>query len=235
MLKEMICLLSLMAQIGFCSASSDYSCNPDDYGARDAANILKEKAKVGDVVYTYGKSPFGHVGIIIVENGEIKIREAMPIGGVITTDVALWFCKYNWIALLRAADDDRAQKAAEYAKNANGRYSAAYFSKAFDPVEKCEAWCDESQWYCSELVYKAYKANGVDLASDAGYSLTCVTPDAIYNNIPHKVAAWEWTLREGWHEIDSPSLISKDWMGYTFCGGSKGDYCCECGNVGLCK
>lgn len=219
-----------MIQIGICSSSSgDYWQDPTNK-QKEWAKDAQSYAKVGDVIYgEKNDATTGHVGIVINTDQGLQIREAMPKGGVQTNAFEKWFAHWNWIGLVRITDDGTvAQKAADYAKNANGAYTYSYGS--------CECWCDDAKWYCSELVFKAYKSTGLTIAYP---EWVYVTPATIYNRAENThIRQWFWNWG-GWHVDKVYDTISdklakeasgKFWTGYVGAIIDKGHPCCYCEN-----
>jgi hypothetical protein len=222
-------LLILMqaVPIGICSSGAYDGDDINKYKAVQWGSAAQNLARVGDIVYGQkNELDLGHVGIVINTDQGLQIREAMPTGGVQTTPFAKWFAHWNWIALLRATDNQEiARKAAEYAEEANGDYTYDYAS--------CNKWCDDRLWYCSELVYKAYKSAGLTLA----YPISVyVTPATIYNRPDNQhIKQWKYSW-VAWKEDKVYNTINdaagKTWAGLATTAAVTvgGQPCCSCQN-----
>jgi hypothetical protein len=218
-------ILVQAVQIGICSGGAYDGDNTNKYNANKWGSDARNLARVGDIVYGQKTdADLGHVGIVINTDRGLQIREAMPSGGVQTTPFEKWFAHWNWIALLRPTDNPEiARRAAEYAANANGAYTFNYAS--------CTDWCDDYRWYCSELVWKAYKSAGVTLAQPIS---VYVTPATVYNSLRNQhVSQWYWNWG-GWHVDKEYDTINDAagtlWAAMATVGAESvgGQPCCTC-------
>ena len=108
-----------------------------------------------------GATDTGHVGILVEDNGQLVVREAHPYDyargmddGVQNRDIDHFVNRrgYGTICAYKVdVDDDTARAAANKAKEFSGSYCLCTGN-------------DLAHWYCSELVYKAYKLGpGINL------------------------------------------------------------------------
>lgn len=113
----------------------------------------------------------GHVGIFVSENGELKVREAYPGKGVQTISLQDFMRDYETVDVYRvdgASESDR-HAAAEKAKEFMGGYWLL-------PPEACNKY-DNTLWYCSKLVYRAYlDATNINLDKDCTPVCCFVSP-----------------------------------------------------------
>lgn len=147
-----------------------------DYTYEDSHGSYRE----GDIIYHREEWP-GHMGIIVKDDkGGMVVREAHPDvakdkygkdGGTGYTPIDEFYKRYDnkEVFILRVdVDDATAKKAADFAKEIEGPFSANPFN--------------ENGWYCSELVYESYKSVGIDISSkDPQIPIKdVVTPKDIY-------------------------------------------------------
>lgn len=118
------------------------SFSGDIFATMDASTVV-----VGNVTWTHG-----HAGIGGFEYGSV-IEARNPTAGVqkMTNRLSFWYGKANGgIYKVPNARNDKYLIATEYA---NERVGDRYGFNALDP----------NDWYCSELVYYAWKAAGLDI------------------------------------------------------------------------
>ena len=234
-LNILILLILGMSTIGSCSSSSSSAtCDGDGSNAQIWGKLdaqWKKDYRIGDILYGDGNpgDKSGHVGIIIkkITDENLIVREAMPGKGVqdIRIQDFLGRC-YKRIFILRATENEQiAKKAAQEAMNMKGVYLNSENEVHVFQYPTCAAWCDDSRWYCSKLVFKAYERAGIILCP---YERICVTPAGIFNSAK-VVAYWEGTWRA---LAQAPKTIS-DILGTNHCY-YKSTYCgCHCSNTGV--
>jgi hypothetical protein len=222
-------LISTSIGISSSSSSSSSSGGPNPYDSLSDSD--KAKIKVGYIIYGDGNKNdvTGHVGIITGNDGKtITVREAMPHVGVTDIDLRDFLSRgYKRILIFNVTNDEqKANGAAEEAKKINGVYLNPQSTVNVFEFPTCSVWCDDSRWYCSKLVFKAYERAGVTLCP---YERICVTPAGIYNMHNSVVAYWE----DGWKpENSAPSTLS-DNLGNLNCY-YKVLYCgCHCTSAGV--
>jgi uncharacterized protein YycO len=135
--------------------------NDTDTWVSPTGVILRE----GDIIFGgngggKGWGDTGHLGILVNDNGELVVREAHPLDlyygmsdGVQNKPINHFCSRYATVCAYRVtdADDDKARQAANKAKEFSGKYWLGSGN-------------DLANWYCSELVYKAYKLGpGINL------------------------------------------------------------------------
>jgi hypothetical protein len=224
--------LFILSSIGICSSSSSSSGSSGSNIYDSLSDSVKAKIKLGDIIYGDGNSVTGHVGIVIgINENAITIREAMPNVGVADIDLKDFLGRdYKRVLIFNVTkDEQKAKAAAEVAKNIKGVYlnpnnEVNFFTLSEFPT--CSVWCDDSRWYCSKLVFKAYERVGVTLCP---YERICVTPAGIYNMHNSVVAYWDGEWKAG---SSAPSKLS-DNLGSINCY-YKVLYCgCHCTNAGV--
>lgn len=111
--------------------------------------------RLGKVIQGVTQSPFDHCGMIIVERGRIRVIEA--VGPVREVSLDQWVARGEGrkVAVYRPTDAlaERVEAAVQAARRLLGRpYDIAYE-------------LDDAKIYCSELVWKAWKAAGFELSA----------------------------------------------------------------------
>ncbi|MCI5937151.1 MAG: hypothetical protein MRZ36_04035 [Eubacterium sp.] len=145
----------------------------------DKYNLLSV-AKAGDLVYEArgGKGFTGHISIVegkFYNQGKYYIRlvEVTPAYGVqrgIVDDVRVDECQ---VTLLRTVSSSK-QKSSSVA------FAVSQIGKKYKLDLKKNTSKAEKDWYCSELVWAAYKNQGVNLETSLGEP--GVTPHDLYNS-----------------------------------------------------
>ena len=111
-----------------------------------------------------------HIGLYVGSNEVIETNSE----GVVYNDLSEWDDDKN-VALLRviSAREDQKQSAAKWAESQVGKINSYLWSeKRTDP--------DSLSWYGSELIWAAYKNQGIDI--DFDQSKKFVSPDDIYKD-----------------------------------------------------
>lgn len=147
-----------------------------------------EGVEPGDIVFGHGKLTdwiipgyWTHTGIVAYYDASIGdwiVVEAMPGGGVQLTPLSEFLSRYDTVALAHVDADPATRLAAvEWALGRLGlSYDYTWFVK--------QVYGDS--YYCSELVWAAYKAvGGPDLDANPGFSWTYlwgVAPQEVYDD-----------------------------------------------------
>jgi len=178
-------------------SESDFEIAPEWRVSLEPGDILLCRSKKSPFLYISVTITWTHVGLYV---GNGKVVEA-TLDGVVETALESWdYPKKVAVRAVRIKDANACavEKAIEFAKRQLGlAYDSCYTGKQIDP------WSGLCiGWYCSELVWAAYKqageSCGLDLDMDP--DLTPVTPDEIAeSNKVMKVGEHieEWPEPEG--------------------------------------
>ncbi len=146
-----------------------------------------EGVQVGDIVFGHGKLDWlipgywTHVGMIAYwdpQVGDWIVVESDLSGGVHLSTLSEFLARYDTVAIAHvAAPESVRQAAVEFALEQLGKgYDLYWFTKQVYG----------SSYYCSELVWAAYKAvGGPDLDENPGWSWTYaygVAPQEVYDD-----------------------------------------------------
>lgn len=150
MFRRTLLVIVLSVVLGACQAGDEYQLSDGDlifHRSQSEQSVALERAL---------KSPYTHMGIIFVEDGQPVVYEA--VGPVKATPLEEWVArgldgKYV-VKRLRDAPSALHPEAVAALKSA----VLSYRGKAYDSYFE---WSDD-RIYCSELVWKAYK-NGLGI------------------------------------------------------------------------
>lgn len=127
----------------------------------------------GDVLITFNTHTLdwrhGHAAIVTdAKNG--VILEHMSVGNSTVLSTAQKWANYPGFAVLRYPDEEKAKKAAQYAKE---KLKDVPYSIFAGLIEKDKSKNDTvSSSHCAHIVWQAYKAIGIDIDSNGGKIVT---------------------------------------------------------------
>lgn len=127
----------------------------------------------GDVLITFNTHTLdwrhGHAAIVTdAENG--IILEHMSVGNSTVLSPAQKWASYPGFAVLRYPDEEKAKKAAEYAKEKLKDVPYSIFAGLIEKDKSKNETISSS--HCSHIVWQAYKAIGIDIDSNGGRIVT---------------------------------------------------------------
>jgi len=153
----------------------------------------KDRLQLGDILYDIdANAGLGHVGIYVGNGEVVEARRE----GVQKYNIEVWDYPNRenvYILRVRTSDEIRS-KAVEFAKAQIGKaYDGKWGQKNSDP--------NSPSWYCSELVWAAYKTQGIDIEDDPDKKAV----------IPYEILVDDDTLCVGGHviEVDFPLWAGK--------------------------
>ncbi len=129
--------------------------------------------KNGDILVTFSTHTLdwrhGHLGLVTdSENG--IILEHMAIGQTSSLGYAPYWGRYGAFAILRFPDEEKAARAAEYAKEKLLDIPYNIFAGIIKKDKSDEE--DISSSHCSHIVWQAFKSVGADIDSNGGRIVT---------------------------------------------------------------
>lgn len=149
-----------------------YATNINETDESLQEKLASMGADKGDIIFGgngKGIAPAntGHVGILISENGELKVREANLGVRVRTISIEDFINQKDYetvhIYRVKVASPDQRHAAAKKALDYNGDYWLP-----------AGIW-DDNLWYCSKLVWRAYAdSSNIYIGSDCKKSWPCV-------------------------------------------------------------
>jgi hypothetical protein len=153
----------------------------------------KDRLQLGDILYDIdANAGLGHVGIYVGNGEVVEARRE----GVQKYNIEAWDYPNRenvYVLRVRTSDEIRS-KAVEFAKAQIGKaYDGNWRQKNSDP--------NSPSWYCSELVWAAYKNQGIDIEDDPDKKAV----------IPYEILVDDDTFCDGGHviEVDFPLWSGK--------------------------
>ncbi len=157
-------------------------------GGGDYWHPYPTDVRPGDIVFCHGKLTdwiipgyWTHTGLVAYYDysiGDWIVVEANPDGGVQLTPLTEFLSRYDAVAIMRVYTSDAIRQAAV-------EFAMAQLGKPYDfwwPTKQIYG----SAYYCSELVWAAYKAvGGPDVDENPGWSwryLYGVAPQEVYDD-----------------------------------------------------